>query len=439
MPASSAPVLRWLLATLPLVLLLPANAQVPKKAQPKAPPVPPVLPETAYVMQEALPGVFPQALAVVTAPGDAKRLFVVAKTGKIHVVTELDTTPKDAVFLDLTQPRDGTLETSSECGVLGLAFQPDHAKNRQFFVYYSLKINGQLHQRVSRFLVSADNPNVADLASEQPLFSQSDPAGNHNGGDVLFGPDGYLYVSTGDGGAGGDTLNQGRFIDKGFHAAILRIDVDKKPGSIEPNTHPGIALDGQQKAFYAIPADNPFIGATSHHGTAIDPKAVRTEIWACGFRNPWRMAFDPKNGRLFTGDVGQNLYEEIDIVIKGGDYGWSYREGLHEFPGGPGGPKAPAGFKPVDPIYEYPRTTGLSVTGGVVYHGQAFPELQGAYMFAEYSFGRIIALREKNGVWKDEIIYPIEPGIAGIGVHPITGEVLFANLASGKIRKLARR
>jgi len=429
------PMKLWMLPAAMLALMVPAIAQTPKKA----PPVPPVLPDTAYVMKDALPGVYPQALGIVNAPGETNRLFVVTKGGRIHAVSGLDGTPRDEVFLDLSQPRDGVLETGSECGVLGLALHPDHAQNRQCFVYYSLKIDGQLHQRVSRFLISSENPNRADPASEQVLFSQADPAGNHNGGDLMFGPDGYLYITTGDGGAGGDTLNQGRFIDKGFHGAILRIDVDKKPGSLAPNAHPGLALDGNGAAFYAIPADNPFIGATSHHGVAMDPKAVRTEIWACGFRNPWRIAFDPKTKRLFTGDVGQNLYEEIDIVVKGGDYGWSYREGLHEFPTGPGGPNPPTGFKPIEPIYEYPRTTGLSVTGGVVYHGKVFPEMADAYIFADYAFGRVIALREAGEKWEAEIVYPVEPGIAGIGVHPATREVLFANLASGKIRQLAQR
>src|SRR5204863_3885105 len=134
--------------------------------------------------------------------------------------------------------------------------------------------------------------NRVNPASEQPLFSQEDPATNHNGGDLLFGTDGYLYVSVGDGGAGNDQFNNARFINKGFFAAILRIDVDKKDGNLEPNAHPGIEKDDGGKAYYSVPADNPFVGAASYHGEKIDPAAVRTEKWATGLRNPWRMHLD---------------------------------------------------------------------------------------------------------------------------------------------------
>lgn len=389
-----------------------------------------------HELEDVFPGfTFEQPLGIVTAPEDKQRLFIVEKTGRVQVITGLGADqPEKKLFLDLTQPPKATLVTESECGVLGLAFPPDHAQSRRCFVYYSLKIDGMLHQRLSCFELAKDDPGRVDIATEQPLFTQPDEASNHNGGDLQFGPDGFLYVTVGDGGAGNDKFDNARFINKGFHAAILRIDVNKKQGSLPPNPHPAIALDARGTAFYAVPSDNPFIGATSHHGQGLDPKTVRTEIWATGLRNPWRIHFDGE--RLFCADVGQNLYEEVDLITRGGDYGWSYREGMHSFPMGPGGDKEPQDFKPVEPIFEYPRNVGLSITGGVVYHGSRLPQLRKAYIFADYVTGRVMALKDEGGpVWKDQTLAQ-EPGIAGIGLDPRDGEVLFANIALGKIKRL---
>jgi glucose/arabinose dehydrogenase len=392
-----------------------------------------------YALENAAPGMtFSQPLGLVNLPGDRSRLFVLEKTGCIQVIGGWgSTSPTKRVFLDLTKPRDGEFVTSSECGVLGLAFPPDHATSRRLFVYYSLKIGGKLHQRVSRFQLSASDPNAVDPNSEQPLFSQQDPADNHNGGDLHFGPDGYLYVSTGDGGGRNDQFNTARFINKGFHAAILRIDVDKKPGNLPPNPHPGLALDERGAAFYAIPSDNPFVGANSHHGQSIDPKTVRTEIWATGLRNPWRFSFDPPTGRLLVADVGQNLYEEVNSITKGGDYGWSYREALHPFTEGPGKNQEPEGFRPIEPLFEYPRATGISITGGLVSRGTKLPELQGAYVCADFASGKVLAFRENGGKWEPQTL-ATEPGFAGIGLDPQNGDLLFANLGQGTLKRLRK-
>ncbi len=418
------------------------HAQAPKEAKPKPPQAPPPAPKTAFEMEDVFPGLrFDQPLDVVSAPGDKDRLFIVEKTGRVRVVTGLGTAgPVKKLFLDLTHPRDGALHTESECGVLGLAFAPDHAKSGRFFVYYSVKIDGRLNQRLSRFEVSPGEPDHADPTKEQPLFTQADPADNHNGGDLHFGPDGCLYVSVGDGGAGDDAFNNARYINKGFFAAILRLDVDQKEGSLPPNPHPGLALDAKGAAFYSVPKDNPFVGATSYHGQPVDPKTVRTEIWATGLRNPWRFSFDLPSGRLFAGDVGQDLYEEVDIITKGGDYGWSYREGFHSFSQGPGGSNEPKDFKPLLPIFEYPHPLfGISVTGGMVYHGSRFPQLEGKYIFADYGIGRVVALRDEGQpVWVDEYLAQ-EPGIASIAADPRDGELLFANIGLGKIQRLKLR
>lgn len=434
---------RWLgwaaLCALTTFSSLPAAEKKPaQQAKPKPPRPPILIVPTDYELADAFPGLtFLQPLGIVSAPGDKSRLFIVEKTGRIQVITGLDKDkPEKKLFLDLTQLPKASLETGGECGILGLAFPPDDAKSGRFFVYYSLKIGGALHQRLSRFNIVPQDPDRADNTTEQPLFTQADEANNHNGGDLQFGPDGYLYVSVGDGGAANDKFDQARFIDKGFHAAILRIDVDKQTGSLPPNPHPAIAQAANGQAFYSVPADNPFVGAISYHGQPVDPNKVRTEMWATGLRNPWRMSFEPGTGRLFVGDVGQNAYEEVDIVTRGSDYGWSYREATHPFPLGPGAGKEPKGFKPVDPIFEYERVVGMSVTGGAIYQGSRYPQFQGNYIFGDYATGRVIALRDEGKAgWKDSTLAQ-EAGITGIGLDPRNSELLFANIAAGKIKRL---
>jgi glucose/arabinose dehydrogenase len=260
---------------------------------------------------------------------------------------------------------------------------------------------------------------------------------------VHFGPDGYLYFSCGDGGAGGDAFNNAGFINKGFHAGVFRVDVDKKPGSLAPNPHPSVVADAQGVAFYAVPADNPFVQATSHRGQTLEPKSVRTETWATGLRNAWRFSFDPQTGTCFAGDVGQNLFEEIDILVAGGDYGWSEIEGLHVYnrkdASAKQGPAAlaPASKQWLPPIYEYDRKVGNSVTGGVVYRGDAIPELKGSYVFADFASGRIIALREQGGKWDGKVVAK-DATIAGFGHDPANGDVLFASM-TGQIKRLTKK
>ncbi|MEO6995434.1 MAG: PQQ-dependent sugar dehydrogenase [Lacunisphaera sp.] len=384
-----------------------------------------------YVTEDAFNLNFDQPVGIVAPPGETNRLFVVEKTGRIMVIPDLNH-PSRKTFLDLKR-KVGDDEV--EQGVLAIAFHPDYRHNRQFYVWYTscLKVNGRIvrEDRLSRFLVSAENPNVADPSSEQPLISQADEAPNHNGGELLFGPDGYLYLSLGDEGGGNDEYHNGQRVDRDFFSGILRLDVDLRPGSIAPNPHPAV-----HPGTYAIPADNPFVGATSFNGLPVDPRLVRTEFWAVGLRNPWRMSFDPATGRLWCGDVGQESHEEVDLIVRGGNYGWSFREGNFPFRGVP-----PPGAVFNGPVWDYPHTDGLCITGGLVSHGSRYPDLDGKYLFADFVTGHISALQpDGDQPVKAANVKQVAQGqaIASFARDPRNGDVLLASIWDGKILRLVR-
>ena len=405
---------------------------------------------TGYATLDALPGMnFHQPVCIATPPGEKDRFFVVEKTGRIMVITGYGTHPQEEVFLDvpaaLAAWGGATLVTESEMGVLGLAFHPLFAQNGTFFVAFDLAVEegGQrkLFDCLGRFRVARDNPNKADPRSLTLLISQLDHASNHNGGDVHFGADGYLYFSNGDEGAANDHFNNARFIDKDFFAAIFRLDVDQRPGSLAPNPHhqnsqtfPSAVHEGT----YRIPPDNPFINAKDHSGRVIDPHNIRTEIWATGLRNAWRFAFDEPTGRMFIGDVGQNRWEEVDLGVAGGDYGWSYFEATHD---GPRRGSMPAGFTSIPPIYEYGHGsspfTGDCIIGGVVYRGSRLSELYGTYVFGDFDGRHVWSLRENAGKWTCSYL-ATDGQIAGFGTDPANGDVLMAHYAGGKIKRLVR-
>jgi glucose/arabinose dehydrogenase len=294
----------------------------------------------------------------VQAPGDDKHLYVLEQAGR---VMRLDLTKPDAteaeVWMDI---REQVNSAGNELGLLSIVFDPKFADTHQFFLYYTA--NKPLRSELTRFDV-APATGMPVLKSAKVFLEVKQPYSNHNGGTVLFGPDGMLYLSLGDGGAAndphGNSQNMAALLGK-----IIRIDVRRSEGG-EP---------------YAIPADNPFVD---------NPKAA-PEIWATGLRNVWRMSFDRKTGQLYAGDVGQNAYEEVDLIVKGGNYGWNPREGLHAFDKGKPGT---AGAVYLDPIAEYPHDQGVSVTGGFVYRGGKWPSLQGVYLYADYAFGTIWGLR----------------------------------------------
>jgi glucose/arabinose dehydrogenase len=298
---------------------------------------------------------------LLTHAGDgSNRVFVPTQRGVIHVFPNDQKAKETKVFLDISSKVLYT-DNENEQGFLGLAFHPRYKENGEFFVFYSDK-KAKLENVISRFKVSKDDPNRTDPASEEELLRIKRPYWNHDGGTICFGPDGYLYIALGDGGAANDPQGHGQNM-KSILGKVLRIDISTRE-------------DGKK---YGIPKDNPFVGKPN----------VAPEIWASGLRNIWRMAFDRQTGQLWAGEVGQNLWEEINIITKGGNYGWNPRESLH-----PLGVKG-VGPRPeyIEPLWEYHHDIGKSITGGHVYRGSRLPELEGLYLYADYVTARIWALK----------------------------------------------
>lgn len=374
---------------------------------------------------------FDRPVAIRTMPGNNKSLFIVERVGIIKVIDDLDH-PVPRVFMDIrdrVNASDWKNNRRTE-GLTSFAFHPNFQSNGRFFVTYCTFVatsqsNGpDHHNRLSEFRAS-DDRSTGLPESEIPYITQYDEGDGHNINDAHFGPDGYLYVATGDEGDGGtgDDFNNAQKIDKDFFSAIMRIDVDNRPGNLPPNPHP--ASSGK----YSIPADNPFVGATSFLGKPVDKFKIHDEFWAVGFRNPWRISFDPVTGKLYEGDVGQHAREEINLIVKGGNYGWSFKHGTLDGPKAP----APAGFTFIDPIFEYRQPEeGYSVTGGVVYRGSRIPSLYGFLIFADYQSGTVWALDVDHPGTPVQRLFT-KPYIAGFGYDPRNGEVIMVNHDEGKL------
>lgn len=391
-----------------------------------------------YTFENAFPNLtFASPVVISAPPGETNRLFVVEQAGRIRVIPDLRT-PSLQTFLDL---RTNTV-FSGEQGMLGLAFHPDYASNGRFFVFRSLNSTtrgntNRLHQRLSEFRVSPSNPNQADNW-ERVLLQQYDQAGNHNGGEVTFGPDGYLYVSLGDEGGANDTYLNSQKPDQDFFSAILRIDVDNRPGSLPPNPHPANEADPDA---YRVPADNPFHNLTRFLGRTLVPSRVRTEFYSIGWRNPWRMSFDRETGELWVGDVGQGSRESIAITRPGANHGWGFREGDGAGPfGAPTGFTTDPQYQYVAPVYVYRHGSGLmqgdSVTGGLVYRGSRMSQLFGAYVFADYVRGNVWSLRRVPG--RPPLVTRIagQANISAFGTDPRNGDVLAAHHTGARILRL---
>ena len=342
-------------------------------------------------------------LWITTAPGD-ERLFVLEQTGTVRIVQDGALLPTP--FLDVS---DRITTQGSEQGLLGLAFHPDYATNGAFYVYYT-DTEGTVI--VSRFTVT-DDPNVADPASEVVQLRQEQPFPNHNGGAILFGPDGYLYLGLGDGGSSGDPQGNGQNLGT-WLGKLLRIDPDP------------VAAAGALQ--YVIPEDNPFVGQAG----------ALPEIWAYGLRNPWRVSFDMATGDLWVADVGQNEWEEVNRVPAdspgGENYGWSIREGAHCFEAEDCETEGLT-----DPVTEYDHDDGVSVTGGYVYQGDAIPGLAGTYLYADFGTGLLWGARPA-GDGSYVASTPIETGfnVASFG-QDNDGEVylaLFGGEGGGSVVRL---
>jgi hypothetical protein len=350
---------------------------------------------TGARLQEIVTGLS-APLYLTTPPGDAARLFIVEQTGAIRLMKDgvLLTDP----FLDLSS----RISTGGERGLLGLAFYPDYAATGRFIVHFTDQAG---NTNVSRFQVSS-NPDVADPASELVILTADQPFANHNGGQVAFGPDGYLYLGLGDGGGSGDPGNRGQNSSE-LLGSVLRIDVR----SSEP---------------YAVPADNPFL------------QSAAPEVWSYGLRNPWRFSFDRATGDLYLADVGEGLWEEINISTaaagggKGVNYGWNIMEGMHCF-----GQSSCDQTGLTLPVFEYSHGEGCSITGGYVYRGSAIPELQGHYFYGDFCQGWVRSLRYAEGIVTDRTEWPsLTPGASVLSFGEDAAGELYVLDQEGKVSKI---
>ncbi len=337
-----------------------------------------------------------------THAGDGSgRVFVVEQAGKIKILQNGEVIQEP--FLDLVD----VVQSGGERGLLSMAFHPDYVSKPYFYVYYTRKPDGETV--VARYQTSG-NPNLADPTSSKTLLTVAQPYANHNGGQLGFGADGYLYIGMGDGGSGGDPENYAQNVNS-MLGKMLRLDIDHG----DP---------------YAIPPDNPFVNAEG-----LD------EVWALGLRNPWRFSFDRETGDQYIGDVGQNNWEEIDFQFSntpgGVNYGWRCKEASSTFNTSP--PCDDSSFLDslIDPIAEYNHSAGQSVTGGYVYRGNLFPALSGYYFFADYVQGKIWSLDASNpGQWSQPILeLDTDINISSFGEDE-TGELYVLDYKGGTIRRL---
>jgi len=351
----------------------------------------------AVVLKEVAAGLA-QPVHISAAPGMPGRLYIVEQDGRIRI-TEKGKVSK-VPFLDLAD----RVESGGEQGLLSIAFHPRYQENHEFFVNYTARDAGGLHTRISRF--RATNSDTADAASELVLIRIPQPYSNHNGGQIVFGPDGYLYVGMGDGGSANDPQRHAQNPDS-LLGKMLRIDVD----------HP------KSGSGYSVPKDNPFVIKAGY----------RPEIWAIGMRNPWRFSFDARTGSLWLADVGQDRIEEIDIVRKGGNYGWPIMEG--DLCNSALAARCNSSGL-IDPVFTYRHPEGFSITGGFVYRGQKISRLCGAYIYADYVTQKIWAIRvREDKVVEHALLVSRRGAISSFG-QDLELELYVADHRSGRILQL---
>ncbi len=347
----------------------------------------------AYALRKIVSGL-DEPVDLTHAGDGSGHLFVIEQPGRIRIVQNGELLPDP--FLDI-EPLVNS--RGNEQGLLGLAFHPDYAANGLFFVNYT-DVNGDT--ALVRYAVSAD-PNRADPASAKVILQVHQPFPNHNGGNLVFGPDGYLYIGLGDGGSAGDPQGNGQNLNA-LLGKMLRLDIDHG----DP---------------YAIPPDNPFVGRSD----------ARPEVWAYGLRNPWRYSFDRATGDLYIADVGQNTYEEVDFQPagdRGGEnYGWNKYEGFHAFGGGP-----TDGL--TMPVAEYAHAVGgCSVTGGYVSRGPSLPALSGVYLYGDYCSGQVWALYRAASGWENVALFNASFLISSFGEDE-AGELYLLDHGGGAVYQL---
>lgn len=337
------------------------------------------IPENSVNLVNAFPNLgFNRPLDLQSPEDGSNRIFVVEQGGTIKVFDNNESVESASTFLDI----GNRIASSGELGLLGLAFHPDYGTNGLFYVMYTPSNDLAV---VSRFQVSVNDVNLADNANETILLRIPQPFTNHNGGQLAFGPDGYLYVASGDGGGGGDPNGNAQNLNT-LLGNILRIDVDVTENGME----------------YAIPSDNPFA----------DNSEARGEIFAHGLRNPWRFSFDTQTGLIWAGDVGQGELEEIDIIENGGNYGWNILEGTSCY-----NTQDCATDETIAPVFEYNHDANdKSITGGYVYRGSLVPSLEGFYVYADFVSGRIWALSTNlGGNLNNQLLLATELSISSFG------------------------
>jgi glucose/arabinose dehydrogenase len=369
-------------------------------------PPPPPPPTAQFELVQVANG-FSSPLDIQQPADSTGRLFVVEQGGHIQII-QSNGTRAGTPFLDVTARAGFT--SGGETGLLGLAFHPQYAQNRRFFVNYTRNMGGQLQSVIAEFTSSSTNANFADPVTENILFTVNQPFPNHKGGGLAFDQNGFLYIALGDGGSGGDPQCNGQNINV-LLGKILRIDVDSQPAS---------GLN------YAIPPGNPFVNQTG-----------RDEIWLYGLRNPFRFSFDNATGNLWIGDVGQDSFEEVDMLTPnqgGANMGWNLREGTHPFPSTT---CTQTGTQITDPIFDYDRSNGdETVIGGHVYHGQRMPALAGNYIFGDFISGRVWSLTKTGQSWtRTFLLNTAGNDLSAIGQDQ-AGELYVVRYSSGAIERL---
>ncbi len=361
-----------------------------------------------YRLVDAFPGLpaFSQPVEMRTLAGTPERIFIVEQRGRIYEFVNDSSVSARRLFLDLS---DIVSQTGGETGLLGLAFDPHFDQDGFFYVDFTSSREGRLRSYISRFQVSPITPDSALHSSEQVVIAQDKPFENHNGGNLVFGPDGYLYINWGDGGSAGDPFgnaqNRSSLLGK-----ILRIDVDT-------------VLTGST---YSIPPSNPFAGNT---------QGYRGEIYAYGLRNPWRMSFDRATGTIWVGDVGQDTWEEVDTITAGGNYGWNIMEGYACY--NPASGCDSTGLIP--PLWVYDHSNGdKAITGGYVYRGSMLPELTGDYLFADYQSGRIWAYDPKTAAPAPVRLLIDTPYLISSFGEDGAGELYILSYQDGRLYRISR-